>query len=359
MLRSFLQRCPACRIRKPMERMCVELLRIRLPQSPRKRGETRRRSGYGARSPMVLSEGIRRRTRSCPRSSIRNPGWLHASAGWLRLGIDPNAPIHGLRLECRNLLRKRRRRTSRFRQILITVPGASHASVDDLAFSQRTILVAAHIRNRGDLSVKFEDGDTLAAHGDNRRAFLRNAFHRAGVNKSFTNRIQFFPINLTLARARREMQTQDAYKSGAGCNRQHRASLRLQQAQRDVANQKGVRHVDQHMKGLPDGRSQVPQPEIMTGGCHEKKNQEGQKTELLEGEVGQAAEVLIRRQEADERVFISEAMKLNDRKDSVRCAQQKSDDSQMAAIVQQGKKSRIQPAKRPDAQNHVQKQKRR
>src|SRR6266702_5769742 len=31
----------------------------------------------------------------------------------------------------------------------------------------------------------------------------------------------------------------------------------------------------------------------------------------------------------------------------------------MAAIVQQGKKSRIQSAKRPDAQNHVQKQKRR
>src|SRR6266478_1308151 len=31
----------------------------------------------------------------------------------------------------------------------------------------------------------------------------------------------------------------------------------------------------------------------------------------------------------------------------------------MAAVVQQGKKSRIQTAKRPDAQNHVQKQKRR
>src|SRR5216683_8323509 len=31
----------------------------------------------------------------------------------------------------------------------------------------------------------------------------------------------------------------------------------------------------------------------------------------------------------------------------------------MAAVVKQGKKSRIQPAKRPDAQNHVQKQKRR
>src|SRR6266849_560304 len=126
-----------------------------------------------------------------------------------------------------------------------------------------------------------------------------------------------------------------------------------------MANQQGVSHIDQYVKGFPDGRSQVPQPEIMAGGCHEKKNQESQKTELLEGEVGQAPEVPIRRQEADERVFISEAMKLNDRKDSVYCAQQKSDDSQMAAIVKQGKKSRIQPAKRPDAQNHVQKQKRR
>src|SRR6266849_2884582 len=124
-----------------------------------------------------------------------------------------------------------------------------------------------------------------------------------------------------------------------------------------MANQQGVSHIDQYVKGFPDGRSQVPQPEIMAGGCHEKKNQESQKTELLEGEVGQAPEVPIRRQEADEWVFISEAMKLNDRKDSVYCAQQKSDDSQMAAIVKQGKKSRIQPAKRPDAQNHVQKQK--
>src|SRR5439155_23037632 len=141
-----------------------------------------------------------------PRSSIRNPGWLHASVGCLRLGIDPNAPIHDLRLECRNLLRKRRRRTSRFRQILITVPGASHASVDDLAFSQRTILVAAHIRNRRDLSVKFEDGDTLAAYGDNCGALLRNAFHRAGVNISFPRWIQFSQINPALTRSRREMQ---------------------------------------------------------------------------------------------------------------------------------------------------------
>src|SRR5271166_5339109 len=107
------------------------------------------------------------------------------------------------------------------------MPRASHASIDNLALPQRTVLVAAHIRNRADLAVKLEYGDTFTAQRHNCRTLVRNAFHRAGVNKSFANWIQFFPINQSLSPARGEMQAQNGYESGASCNRQQRASLRL------------------------------------------------------------------------------------------------------------------------------------
>src|SRR5690349_8932075 len=74
----------------------------------------------------------------------------------------------------RNLFCKWRRRRAGVGQVLIAVPGASDASVNDLSFAERPVLVLAHIRHRRDISVVLEPGDPLASARHNAGALLRN-----------------------------------------------------------------------------------------------------------------------------------------------------------------------------------------
>src|SRR5207245_11741344 len=114
---------------------------------------------------------------ACPHSCVRNSVWLDEGTRRIRFRVDPHPSVDDLRLERRDFLRKWRWRSSCLRQVLIAMPRASHASIDNLALPQWTVLVAAYVRNRRDLAVKLEYGDAFAAHGDNCGALLRNAFH--------------------------------------------------------------------------------------------------------------------------------------------------------------------------------------
>jgi hypothetical protein len=44
----------------------------------------------------------------------------------------------------------------------------------------------------------------------------------------------------------------------------------------------------------------------MAGRRHKKKNYKGEKAQLLKGEIREASEMLIRSQQADERIFVPE-----------------------------------------------------
>jgi hypothetical protein len=90
--------------------------------------------------------------------------------------------------------------------------------------------------------------------------------------------------------------------------------------------------------------------------CHEKKNYESEKAQLLKGEIWKASEILIRSQQADERIFIPETVELSDCGRTVDRAQKKRDYTEMPAIIKQWQKLRVQPTERPDAEDDVKKQ---
>src|SRR5437868_4217771 len=73
-----------------------------------------------------------------------------------------------------NPFRKGRRRRAGLGQVLISVPWTSDASIDNLSFSKRPVLVLADIRYCRDVSVVLEYGDALASARDDARAVLRN-----------------------------------------------------------------------------------------------------------------------------------------------------------------------------------------
>src|SRR5260370_790485 len=89
---------------------------------------------------------------------------------------------------------------------------------------------------------------------------------------------------------------------------------------------------------------------------HKKKNYKGEKAQLLKGEIREASEILIRSQQADERIFIPETMELPDCGRTVDRSQNESDYTEVPAIIKQWQERRVQPAERPDAEDDVKKQ---
>src|SRR5258708_36710714 len=94
----------------------------------------------------------------------------------------------------------------------------------------------------------------------------------------------------------------------------------------------------------------------MARGRHEKENHESEKAQLLKGEIREASEILIRSQQTDERVLITETVELSDCDDTVDRSQKKRDYTEVPAIIKQWQKRRIQPTERPDAEDDVEKQ---
>ena len=89
---------------------------------------------------------------------------------------------------------------------------------------------------------------------------------------------------------------------------------------------------------------------------HEKKNHQSEKAQLLKGEIRKASEILIRSQQADERIFIPETVELFDCGRTVDRAQKKRDNAEVPAIIKQWQKRWVQPTERPDAEDDVKKQ---
>jgi len=89
---------------------------------------------------------------------------------------------------------------------------------------------------------------------------------------------------------------------------------------------------------------------------HEKKNHQSEKAQLLKGEIRKASEILIRSQQTDERVLITETVELSDCDHTVDRSQKKGDYTEMPAIIKQWQKLRVQPTERPDAEDDVKEQ---
>src|SRR5438093_7118346 len=87
-----------------------------------------------------------------------------------------------------DLLREGRRRCPRIGQVLVAVPRARDASVDDLAFSKGSVLVLADIGDGRYAAIVFEYRDALTAARDNTRPLFRDAVDIADGYISITCR---------------------------------------------------------------------------------------------------------------------------------------------------------------------------
>ena len=74
------------------------------------------------------------------------------------------------------------RRLSVVRIILVAMPGTSDASIDDLPFAQRSVLVPANIAYGGNLLIVLKDGDGFISTVDDPGALIRNAVHGTDVD---------------------------------------------------------------------------------------------------------------------------------------------------------------------------------
>src|SRR5258705_1557496 len=123
-----------------------------------------------------------------------------------------------------------------------------------------------------------------------------------------------------------------------------------------MTNQQAITHIHERVQILPHWGGQAPEPKVMARRRHKKKNYKGEKAQLLKGEIREASEILIRSQQADERIFIPETVELFDCGRTVDRAQKKRDNAEVPAIIKQWQKRRIQPTERPDAEDDVKKQ---
>ncbi len=114
-----------------------------------------------------------------------------------------------------------------------------------------------------------------------------------------------------------------------------RVSLRLKHPEEHVSEQESVGHVNTHMKGFPDRCSQVGQPEVLTGGSHEKQDRERTQSQNLE-RVLPGPRVQIRDKQRLEQAEIGACMVSQEYQNAMGKAEQKRGHPQVAAIVEQG-----------------------
>src|ERR1700687_6062011 len=115
-----------------------------------------------------------------------------------------------------------------------------------------------------------------------------------------------------------------------------------------MRDQQSVSCVDQHVQPLPNRRREIPQPEIVAGRGHQEENQKREESQSLERKLRQAVIPGVADEYADQRIDVAKGMKLNDGECPVRQSEQKRCDSQMPPVVEQGKKTWVQPAERTD-----------
>src|SRR5438132_2711555 len=125
-----------------------------------------------------------------------------------------------------------------------------------------------------------------------------------------------------------------------------------------MADERSVGDVNQHVKKLPNRRSQIPGQKIVAGGGHQKENDEREQSELLKRKVRQPSEIPVRSEKADDRILVAQTVELDDGKNAVNSAQKERCHAQMTPIIEKRQKARVQPTERSDAQNDVKQQKR-
>ena len=157
-------------------------------------------------------------SRSCRGRHVvaaRNAHGLDAGARRIGSGIDVDAVADQAHVEGRNALGERRRRGARLRQVLVSVPRADDAVVDDAPFAQGTVLVLTDVRQGGEPPLVAKHRDTFAGEAGDDCAALRDVVDVAHVHES--GALDCRGIRRAIAprfsRARDRVQTEDQQRA--------------------------------------------------------------------------------------------------------------------------------------------------
>ena len=78
-----------------------------------------------------------------------------------------------------------------------------------------------------------------------------------------------------------------------------------------MRDQQRIRHIHQHVQPLPRGCGEIPQPEIVARGSHQKENDQREEAQSLKGKIGDTAVPRIADEQTDERIHIPQGVKLD------------------------------------------------
>jgi len=97
--------------------------------------------------------------------------------------MNQDVAIFNSYVEGRDLFNKWRRRSAGIWTILVAVPRAGDAAVENFAFSKGAILMLANVGDSRDFSVVFENGDTFAAEANDFSAVFRDFVDGTNVDE--------------------------------------------------------------------------------------------------------------------------------------------------------------------------------
>ena len=271
--------------------------------------------------------------------------------------MNPDAAVDDAGAVGFDLLRKRRRGGAGFGEVLIAVPGAGDAAVDDLALAERAVLMAAEVGDGGDLAVVAEDGDAFAAERHDAGAFFGDAPGGAGIEKAIGDGVALVAIEGALFACGEEVERGDGGEAESEYGGKDGVAFRLERAEADVRQDEGVSHVDAHVERFPNRGREGVEPEVVAGGGHEKEDEEREESELLKGEVGEAIDALIGGEQADQRVGVAAGMELDEGEEAMGKGYPEHEDAEVTAVVEQRQEPRVEAAEGTDGEDDVEHQK--
>jgi len=115
--------------------------------------------------------------------SFLNQRGLGADAGRIWFRMNQHTAASNPDIERWHLFDKWRRRRARVRHILIPVPRTGDAAENNLALTERAVLMLADVRDGGDFSIVFENRDALARETDNAGAVFGDFDDGTSVNE--------------------------------------------------------------------------------------------------------------------------------------------------------------------------------
>ena len=109
----------------------------------------------------------------------------------------------------RNFFGERSRRRASIRLVLVAMPRTGHATVNDAAFAQGSVLMLTDIRDSGNFSVVAKHSDAFSRKRNNGRGIFRNTGNFADFHKTLYGGCRFSCVDLSFLERRRQMQKDD------------------------------------------------------------------------------------------------------------------------------------------------------